>query len=59
MWEECTGKTYKAWDGRVYECVGYDPKQGLWMSTLPDGKAQRITCISERAIGRTFHEVRN
>lgn len=47
------GATYTGWDGFVYECTSYDPKCGFWMEA-----PERKTCVSERAIGRTFHRVR-
>lgn len=48
------GKRYK-FDFRVYECFAYDPRQGFWMRTVDKGEF-RQTNVSERAIGRTFHE---
>jgi hypothetical protein len=47
------GKRYKGWDGNVYECTSYDPSCGFWMES-----SERRTCVSERAIGRTYHRVR-
>jgi hypothetical protein len=48
------GKYFKAYDGRKYYCDSYDPSCGYWMTTQ-EGELRR-TCVSERAIGRTFHE---
>lgn len=39
--------------GPDYECVGYDPRSGFWMR-LESGDE---TCVSERAINRTFIEL--
>jgi hypothetical protein len=49
------GKRFKAWDGRVYSCLSYDPSVGFWM--MAEGDPPRQTCVSERAIGRTFHMI--
>lgn len=54
---QVVGTRYKAWDKRTYLCTGYDPRSGFWMRTVDDGKP-RITNVSERAINRTYHEVR-
>ena len=51
------GKKYKAWDGRTYLCFGYDPRHGFWMRSV-DGGETRQTNVSERAIGRTYHQLR-
>ncbi len=47
--------------GRTYECLSYNPKSGFWMYARADAEnpASRLTNVSERAIGRTFHKVRN
>lgn len=50
------GKRYRSM-GRVYLCTSYDPAGGFWMRSV-DSADPRETCISERAIGRTYHEVR-
>lgn len=49
------GKTYVGWDGRDYRADSYDPNAGYWMVDVKDPTNKK--CISERAIGRTFHEV--
>ena len=54
--QELIGQHFKAYDGRTYECLRWDPNAGLWMRTLDE--PVRETCISERAIGRTFHRMR-
>ncbi len=48
------GKLFKAWDGNIYFCESHDPS-GYWMMPT-DGSAEWRN-VSERAIGRTFHEV--
>ncbi len=54
---ETVGHQFKGWDGLVYECFGYDPRCGFWMRTV-DKEDPRTTCISERAVGGTYHLVR-
>lgn len=49
------GKTFRAWDGKNYYCDSYDPSCGFWMTAKDDPKIRRN--VSERAIGRTFHEI--
>ncbi len=53
---QVVGKKFRAWDGRVYLCDSYDPSCGFWMQDVDDPSNRRN--VSERAIGRTFHEVR-
>ncbi len=51
--------------GGVYRCTRYDPRSGFWMRMLeraPDAMASDRNvgdeaCVSERAIGRTYHLV--
>lgn len=50
------GKRYRAYDGCIYVCESYDPSCGYWM-VRKDGS--RRANISERAIGRTYHEIRS
>lgn len=50
------GERYKGFDGRVYLCFGYDPRSGFWMRA--EGEPAREANISERAIDRTYHRVR-
>jgi hypothetical protein len=57
---DLVGVVFRAprWDGiglgKIVEfvCDGYDPRSGFWMRD-PTDKYQ--TCVSERAIGRTWH----
>lgn len=46
------GRQFRGWDGRTYECTAYDPNSGFWMAS-----EDRLANISERAIGRTYHQV--
>ena len=39
----------------IYYCDSYDPAIGYWMTNVNDETDRRN--VSERAIGRTFHEV--
>lgn len=41
--------------GKAYYCDSYDPAIGFWMTNIADPSDHRN--VSERAIGRTFHEV--
>jgi hypothetical protein len=50
------GRRFRAWDGHIYHCDSYDPACGYWMTR--EGEPARRVNVSERAIGRTFHEVR-
>jgi len=50
---DLVGRRFRAWDGNVYECTKYDPDAGFYMKS-----DVRETCVSERAIGRTFHLIR-
>lgn len=43
---------------RVYECFGYDPRNGFWVRTVDDEGEPRQANISERAIGATYHRLR-
>ncbi len=55
---EVIGQVYRGGiTNTEYLCTGYDPRSGFWMETTP-GQPFRRTTISERAIGRTFHQVR-
>ena len=36
----------------TYECTAYDPDSGFWMAS-----EDRVANISERAIGRTYHQI--
>lgn len=50
------GKRYRGFDGRVYLCFGYDPRSGFWMRA--EGEPAREANVSEAAIDRTYHRVR-
>ena len=51
------GRRFKAWnDGpQVYFCDSYDPRMGYWMTNETNPEDRRN--VSERAIGRTFHQI--
>lgn len=51
------GHCFTAWnDGeQVYYCDSYDPSCGYWMTNIHAIQDRRN--VSERAIGRTYHEV--
>jgi hypothetical protein len=51
---EVVGGRYRSHRG-VDVCTGYDPREGFWMQSAVD--ASNRTNVSERAIGRTFHQV--
>lgn len=46
------GNRFRGWDGRTYKCTAYDPNSGFWMLA-----EDRVANISERAIGRTYHQI--
>jgi hypothetical protein len=50
------GKKYKSWDGKIYLCDSYEWNMGFWMTDVSDPTNRRN--VSERAIGRTFHAIR-
>lgn len=50
------GLRYVGWNGEIYLCESYNPRQGFWMQNVDNSEDRR--CISERAIDRTFHRVR-
>lgn len=50
--------------GVVYRCFAYHPRQGFWMRPEPADqfhkwfdRAAEVTCVSERAIGNTYHRI--
>lgn len=50
------GRFFKSWSQpNVYYCDSYDPAIGFWMTNVADASDRRN--VSERAIGRTFHEL--
>lgn len=53
------GRSFRGWDGKTYKCTGYRYSEGFDMvqTDAPAGTQPRKTNISERAIGRTFHEI--
>lgn len=50
------GRRY-TYDDEVYECFGYDPRNGFWMLAVDGERLGRKTNVSERAIGSTFYLV--
>jgi len=51
------GHFYRGWGSAgqaTYLCDSYDPAIGFWMTNIADESDRRN--VSERAIGRTFHE---
>lgn len=63
---ETIGKIFKAWNGEKYLCDSWEENLGFWMTRVDapdDRKADKHSeyrrNVSERAIGRTFHEVYN
>jgi hypothetical protein len=53
-WADCIGRRYASWGTEIYECESRD-SAGLNMRHVDTGEVKNI---SERAIGRTFHEVK-
>ena len=51
---DTVGKIFRGFGGHFYLCESYDPACGFWMLNLQD---RTKSCVSERAIGRTYHEV--
>ena len=51
------GRSFKAWDGHIYYCDSWEEDLGYWMTQ--EGNPQVRRNVSERAIGRTFHEIPN
>jgi len=51
--EKVVGKFF-AYCDEVYKVTSHDPAVGFWVEAVGDPSDRR--CISERAIGRTFHE---
>lgn len=48
------GRLFYGYDGQVYYCDSYDPRNDFWMTNVIDA-AQRRHAVSPRAIGRTYH----
>ncbi len=53
---ETVGRNFRAFGGEIYYCDSYDPRIGFWMTNVKGNGDRRN--VSERAIGRTFHLVR-
>lgn len=51
---DVVGQYFVGWTSEVYLCDSYDTSMGFWMTNILDPKDRRN--VSERAIGRTFHE---
>lgn len=58
------GRRFRGWDGHIYCCDSYDSRIGYWMTRedAPEANHQDQSGpwrrnVSERAIGRTYHEV--
>lgn len=58
------GRKFKAWDGKTYFCDSWVENMGYWMSWVDatdedkaDPNSRWRKNVSERAIGRTFHEI--
>jgi hypothetical protein len=54
------GKRFKGFSAKhdtspTYFCDSYDPRIGYWMTNVDDPTDRKN--VSERAIGRTFHEI--
>lgn len=61
---ETVGRTFKAWDGHKYVCDSWEENLGFWMTRVDAPIERRADVhsefrrnVSERAIGRTFHQV--
>lgn len=54
------GRPFRGYDGVVYRCARWERHAGFWMRVVQGrrGDGRTETCISERAIGATFHPVR-
>lgn len=56
------GRTFSAWDGYKYFCDSWEENLGYWMTRIDapndrqaDQHSEFRRNVSERAIGRTFH----
>lgn len=60
---EVVGKRFRGWPGLVYVVTRWERRAGYWVTVVsgsdPLGarKVGDVACISERAIGRTYHEI--
>lgn len=59
-WEEAPGPGVPT--TRTYYCESYDPQYGYWMAevdpvTFREFPGRRVTNVSGRAIGRTYHQL--
>ncbi len=53
---DVVGQIFRGWNGENYICDSYDQRIGFWMTNLASDDDRRN--VSERAIGRTFHQAR-
>ena len=51
------GYSYETKKTEIYFCDSYDPRIGFWLTNVKNA-ADRHN-VSERAIGRTYHEARD
>ena len=60
---ETVGRYFRAWDSSIYLCTSWHRASGFWMRVIVKGDADGArgvgeeACISERAIGRTYHRL--
>ena len=59
-WGKYVGREFKSWSLKhhgpaVYRAESYDDSHGFWMVNVDDPTDRRD--VSERAIGRTYHEI--
>ncbi|MBM5458640.1 hypothetical protein H8F21_13805 [Pseudomonas sp. P66] len=61
---ETIGFTFKGWDDHEYFCDSWESNLGFWMTRVDAPPERRADAhsefrrnVSERAIGRTFHQV--
>lgn len=63
---ETVGHYFRAF-GDIYLCFRYERRAGFWMRCIQKGKEAALidravgqeACVSERAIGRTYHHAWN
>jgi len=55
--QEVVGKKFRGpFNEGEFLCTGYDPRCGFWMQRLDEPEAH-LRDLSERAIGRTYHQI--
>lgn len=54
--ESVVGHFFRGVGGKVYFCDSYDPQIGFWMTNIEMPIVDRRN-VSERAIGRTYHQI--